>query len=411
VIEREFEEARARVGLPVDLRILAEPPPERLGSVETAGPVAPDPGMTLRQLYDAYMTDPTTDWSPRTRLAYETTRKLVLGILGADTPIRSITRAQCREMIETLRWQPRHARKLYPGLGPVEIAAKAREQGRADLMSASNLNTYLNKLGGVFNFAMREELMDRNPARGLRVPDPTLRRDKRLPFSTAQLQAIFTAPLFTGCRDDGHGYAFPGDKRPRNARFWLPLIALYCGLRQNEACQLDVSDVRLVDDVHCFVVSASSQVDTTDKRLKTASSARTVPVHPDLVALNFIPFVAQRRHAGEAKLFPEVGMGATGYRSTTFSAWFTRFTRKAGASSSKTCFHSFRHNFRDALREARVERDISLALGGWSAPGGSGGLASVSDAYGSGFKTATLFEAISRVRYPDLDLSHLHQGT
>jgi integrase len=365
--------------------------------------------MTLRQLYDLYMTDPTTDWSPRTRLAYETTRKLVLGILGEDTPVRSITRAQCREMIETLRGQPRNARKLYPGLSPVEIAAKAREQGRTDLMSASNLNTYLNKLGGVFNFAVREELMDRNPSRGLRVPDPTLRRDKRLPFSTAQLQAIFAAPLFTGCRDDGHGYAVPGDQRPRNARFWLPLIGLFCGLRQNEACQLDVSDVRKIDDVHCFVVSASSQVNTTDKRLKTASSARVVPVHPELVALDFIPFVAQRRREGQAKLFPEVGMGATGYRSTTFSAWFTRFTRKAGASSSKTCYHSLRHNFRDALREGRVERDIALALGGWSSPGGSGGVTSVSDAYGSGFKTATLFEAISRVRYPGLDLSHLHQ--
>jgi hypothetical protein len=58
-----------------------------------------------------------------------------------------------------------------------------------------------------------------------------------------------------------------------------------------------------------------------------------------------------------------------------------------------------------------VERDIALALGGWSAPGGSGGVASVSDAYGSGFKTATLFEAISRVRYADLDLSHLYEAT
>jgi integrase len=248
LIEREFEEARFRLGLPVDLQVLAEPSANE-PTVEAAASAGHADRMTLRQLYDVYMTDPTTDWSPRTRLAYETTRKLVLGILGDDTPVRSITRAQCREMIETLRWQPRNARKLYPGLTPVEIAAKAKEQGRTDLMSASNLNTYLNKLGGVFNFAVREELMDRNPARGLRVPDPTLRRDKRLPFSAVQLQAIFTAPLYTGCRDDGHGYAVSGDQRPRNARFWLPLIALFCGLRQNEACQLDVSDVRVVDDV------------------------------------------------------------------------------------------------------------------------------------------------------------------
>jgi len=103
-----------------------------------------------------------------------------------------------------------------------------------------------------------------------------------------------------------------------------------------------------------------------------------------------------------------VGMGATGYRSTTFSPWFTRFTEKAGARAPKTCFHSFRHVFRDALREARVERDIALTLGGWSRPGGSGGSGSVSDSYGSGYRVATLFEAISLVKYPDLDLSHLN---
>jgi integrase len=237
------------------------------------------------------------------------------------------------------------------------------------------------------------------------VPDPTLRRDKRLPFSTAQLRAIFAAPLYTGCLDDGNGYATPGTSRPRNARFWIPLASLFCGLRLNEACQLDVSDIRLIEDIACFVITERSASNTTDKRLKTASSERVVPIHPELLSLGFMEFVAGRRRAGEAKLFGEVGLGATGYRSTTFSAWFARFAAKAGASSKKTCFHSLRHGFRDALREAQVPRDIALALGGWSHI--SGGSGSVSDAYGSGYRIPTLFEAISRIQYPDLDLSQL----
>ena len=63
-------------------------------------------GPTLQELYDAYMTDPTRDWSPRTRLAYETTRRVVLAVMGGDTPVRTITRAQCRDLIDTLRWAP-----------------------------------------------------------------------------------------------------------------------------------------------------------------------------------------------------------------------------------------------------------------------------------------------------------------
>jgi len=172
----------------------------------------------------------------------------------------------------------------------------------------------------------------------------------------------------------------------------------------NEACQLDVADIRRIDGVDCFVITERSEGDHNDKRLKTASSERVVPIHRTLIDLGFMDFVRQRKRAGETKLFAEVGMGATGYRSTTFSAWFRRFVAKAGAGSPKTYFHSFRHGFRDALREARIDRDIALALGGWTAGNGS---ASVADTYGNGYQIATLKEAIDRVRYPGLDLSHM----
>ena len=214
------------------------------------------------------------------------------------------------------------------------------------------------------------------------------------------------APLYTGCRDDGLGYATPGPERPRNARFWIPLLSMFGGLRLNEACQLDVADIRRIDDVDCFVITERSEDDQTDKRLKTSSSERVVPIHAMLIDLSFMEFVRQRKRAGETKLFGEVPMGATGYRSSTFSAWFRRFVAKAGADSPKTCFHSFRHGFRDALREARIDRDIALALGGWTTASGA---ASVSDAYGSGYRIATLKEAIDRVRYTGLDLSHLYE--
>ncbi|MFD2500434.1 DUF6538 domain-containing protein [Rhizorhabdus histidinilytica] len=407
-IEHEFEMARQRIGFSLDSNLLLKTPSVPL-IIEVPPPAesaAPRP--SFRQVYDAYMSDPTHDWSPRTRLAYETTRRLALAVFGDETPIHSINRARCRAFIETLRWLPRNASKRFPDMSPVDVAERAKANGLTDLISAANINTYVNKLCGVLNWAIKEELIDRNPAAGLKVPDPTQRRDKREPFTTQQLQAIFSAPLYVGCQDDGHGYARPGSNRPRNARFWIPLISLFAGLRLNEACQLDVADIRMVEGVACFTITAMATTPDTDKRLKTASSERLIPIHPELLALGFMEFVAQRAKAGETKLFAEVSLGATGYRSATFSAWFARFCAKAGASSRKTCFHSFRHVFRDALREARVDRDIALALGGWSRPSGAGGSASVSDAYGSGYKIGTLLEAISRVRYPDLDLAILH---
>ncbi|MDX2336656.1 site-specific integrase, partial [Brevundimonas vesicularis] len=404
-VKHEFEVARSRVGHIVD-QIVLNGFSERAPIVEPVTEAEPLPSITFIDLYDAYMNDPTRDWSPTTRMAYQTTKRIVMAILGKDTPIRSITRTQCREMIEVLRWQPRNASKLFPTLGPIEIAERAKAEQRTDLINAANINTYLNKLGGVLNWAVKEEMLDRNPAQGLRVPDPTARRDKRHPFSTNQLQTIFSAPLYTGCRDDGHGYATPGPERPRHARFWIPLLSMFGGLRLNEACQLDAADIRRIENVDCFVITERSEEVATDKRLKTASSERVVPIHVMLIDLGFLDFARQRKRAGESKLFGEVGMGATGYRSTTFSAWFRRFVARAGADSPKTCFHSFRHGFRDALREARIDRDIALALGGWTTASGA---ASVSDAYGSGYRIATLKEAIDRVRYTGLDLSHLYE--
>jgi integrase len=405
-IERYFEAARSQAGLPVDHKILSMAD-EKLAIRAEASSTEAVVSLTLREVYDTYMTDPTRDWSPRTRMAYETTRRQALSLLGGDTPIRSITRAHCREMIELLRWLPRNSSKIYPKLSPVEIAAKSRKMGRTDLISPANINTYLNKLCGVFNWAMKEQFIDRNPAVGLKVPDPILRREKRLPFAMTQLQAIFAAPLYVGCQDDGHGYARPGDQRPKTARFWIPLIGLFCGLRLNEICQLDVADIKVVEDVPCFWVTASTEADETDKRLKTSSSERLVPIHPYLLELSFMTFVGDRRASRNTKLFGEIEVGCLGYRSSTFSQWFRRFVKKAGADSPKTCFHSLRHNFRDAMREARLDRDIALALGGWSRAGGSGGSASVSDAYGSGYRVGTLLEAIGQVAYPDIDLSHL----
>ncbi len=405
-IERYFEAARSQAGLPVDHKILSVAD-AKLAIRAKASSNETVVSLTLREVYDTYMTDPTRDWSPRTRMAYETTRRQALSLLGGDLPIRSITRAHCREMIELLRWLPRNSSKIYPKLSPVEIAAKSREAGRTDLISPANINTYLNKLCGVFNWAMKEQFIDRNPAVGLKVPDPVLRREKRLPFSMTQLTAIFAAPLYVGCQDDGHGYAKPGDQRPKTARFWIPLIGLFCGLRLNEICQLDVADIKVIEDVTCFWVTASTEAGGTDKRLKTSSSERLVPVHPYLLDLGFMKFVGDRRASRDAKLFGEIEVGCLGYRSSTFSQWFRRFVRKAGADSAKTCFHSLRHNFRDALREAQVDRDIALALGGWSRGGGGGGSASVSDAYGSGYRVGTLLAALSNVAYPDLNLAHL----
>jgi hypothetical protein len=43
--------------------------------------------------------------------------------------------------------------------------------------------------------------------------------------------------------------AEPGSLIIRDERFWLPLIAVFSGMRQEEICQLHVEDVRQADGI------------------------------------------------------------------------------------------------------------------------------------------------------------------
>jgi integrase len=353
--------------------------------------------LTFGEAYDRFLCDPTQDWSPRTRLAYQTTRRLALSIIGANRPLEQVDRAACRDFLDTLRYLPKGASRAFPKLTAKEAAAEARASGYANLISPSNINTYLNKLCVMLNWAVTEDMLSKNHLKGLRMADPVNQRDKRLPFDDAQLEAIFSAPLYTGCLNDEGGYSIKGPNRPKGTRYWVPLIGLFSGMRLNEICQLDTSDVRIVDDVNCFVATTESLCGTTDKRLKTASSMRLVPVHPRLLSLGFESFVVDARRAGRIKLFEDINPGSLGIRSTAFSKWFIQFINKVSASRPRTSYHSFRHCFRDALREARVDRELAMALGGWG-NGGKTGL-DVSDLYGRGFSPRRLRDEIAKVQY------------
>ncbi|MBW8910318.1 MAG: hypothetical protein JF564_00070 [Sphingomonas sp.] len=195
----------------------------------------------------------TMPWSRRTKIAHEATRAVALSIIGEEIPIDRITRAHCRDLIDVLQRIPRSASKRFPRLSPREAADEMGPKcDPLDRMSVANINAYLNKLGTFFNWAELDELIARNPAKGMRLADAVRKKDKRHPFSPKQLQTIFNAPLYRGCADDGFGYAKNGSARPKGTRFWVPLLGLYTGMRLNEICQLETTDVVLVDGILCI---------------------------------------------------------------------------------------------------------------------------------------------------------------
>ena len=355
--------------------------------------------ITVSDLIEEYMADPSKHRGKSTQKNYTIIFRALKELIGADRPVSDITRDECKKIRDLLRTLPSNAAKRAKGKSLLQAAELAQKNGWP-LISAGTINGYLDKLNALFAYAEEEDYILKNPAKKLNVKDSVKKKEKRKPFDTAQLNKIFSAPIYTGCVNDESGYAKPGDKRPRRAKFWVPLIALFTGMRLNEICQLEINDIDLVEGVHIFRIHQEGDLE--DKKVKTEASIRIIPVHPELVKIGFLNFVSGMKEKGESRLFPEVDTGALGYYSDNFTKWYARFLKKAGASKPRTSFHSFRHTYRDAVREAGLPHDATLQLGGWTTGG-------TEEIYGAGLKASTLSKHMRKIKYPDLDFSHLYQ--
>lgn len=174
----------------------------------------------------------------------------------------------------------------------------------------------------------------------------------------------------------------------------MPLVALYSRMRMGEIAQLLIADVRVENEVLFFDVNKDE-----DKTLKTSTSRRRVPVHATLLMVGFGEYVASLRAKGAKRLFPELKPGADGYYSANFSKWWGRYGRAIGFHTAKTVFHSFRHNFKDALYAADVSETAARQLMGHKDNSPHGG-------YGTGLPLQNLKEAIDRIDYK-IDLRHI----
>jgi integrase len=287
---------------------------------------------TLSEVVAAFQAERAGAWEPKTRLLHGAALTLFRDIVG-EKPLGAITRADCRNARDAIARLPPNMTKRFPGESIEAVLAR-----RISSMSPKNANRILSAVTAMFSWASREGLIPDNPARGLRLPvgsRPDLERDA---FTPAELQMLF-AQLGPSI----------------GAQYWLPLVALYSGMRLEEIAQLRPADIREVQGIWVFDVNA-----TGGKRLKTASSARLVPIHPRLLGI-----LGLREGSS---LWPSLTRGADGYWSSPFSKWFGRFKRRAGISSRRLTFHSLRHTFINELKQRGVDELTIRELVGHANP-------------------------------------------
>lgn len=350
-------------------------------------------GMTLAAVIDAHDSDPSRRANERTRTHNATTMRALTEVVGPETHIADVTRSDVTAVRDLLLRTPCNATQRYQGLTLAAAAEREARLANPRTLDRSTVNTQINWVTGLFAFAVREQFVGSNPAQRLSLPLIGDRTNKREVWKPAELNRLFCQPIYSGCQDGDRNWKNTGNARPRQGRFWVPLLCLFQGLRMNEACRLYADDLSSEGEIWILRVAHNPE---RNQRVKNDTTA-SVPLHPMLIDLGFPTFAQQNG----SELFPELRLDRNGYASNYFSKWFVALQKAAGVRRKGLHFHSFRHNFRDALRQARVPMDRSHALGRWSDGG------SAAERYGEGFRPVDLMDDISGVQYPGLDISHL----
>lgn len=317
-------------------------------------------------------------------------------VAGEDLPVQAITKGHVRTFKDALMRAPRRTPERLRGR-PFPEVIDATKDDKTPRLSVQSIHKQLSAVQGVLSWAVKQGYREDNPAIGLKPEERKGGEDKRLPYDTADLQRIFASPMYRGCFS-ASSRSKPGDKVIRDVSYWLPVLGLFTGARLQELGQLLRADVKDEDGITYLDIRAGD-----GKSLKTGSSKRRVPIHPELVRVGFLDFVKAQRERVTASgpgLFPELRADVHGKLTGRWAKWYGRYSNAIGITDHRKVFHSFRHTFKDACRRAGIAEEVHDALTGHSN-------GSVGRSYGLGVPLKVLAEAVEKVSYAGLDLSQL----
>ena len=219
----------------------------------------------------------------KTIRGYKSHLQTFLELLG-NVPVQNISRKIARKAVSDLKKLPPNRKKLaaYKDLSIATIIDLKPDK----TLSNTTVKLHIERISALFDFGRKEQLCTFNPFEDLK-PKNTRRPDQE-------------RKIFDG--DDLRDLFIPESKRTKPgypSRLWIPLIAVYSGMRLEEIAQLEVDDITIVDGVECFDIN-----DDGDKKLKNQTANRIVPIHSKLLGkglLNYVQSISNGRLFSELK--------------------------------------------------------------------------------------------------------------
>lgn len=323
----------------------------------------------LSGLIDGYVQVNESKWTYKTKLEVIGCLKLVVDVMG-DLEVKAINKQNVADFRSKLMKLPANMYKSYPGKTVEAILAMAD----IEPMSINSVNKHIMRLNALLSYAVSEGTIPVNYAQGMMLSDKRRTDELRKVYSIEDLNVIVRN--------------LPREQA-RPERFWIPMIAMYSGMRLDEICQLYVEDVQQVDEVWCFSINAEK-----DKKLKNPASKRVVPIHPVLMSAGLLRYVDKVKSSGDPRLWMNLSWRKADGYGNAVGNWYRRFNREYVSKDEGKVFHSFRHTVTDTLKQIGVAETVIAEIVGHSTSGSM-----TMGRYGKRYQPKVLLEALVKLDY------------
>jgi len=249
-------------------------------------------------------------------------------------------------------------------------------------------------LKAIMSRALKKKHIAYNPSQGLETGHKH-QPDARRQMTSSEVRLLFSLPVFS----DPTTWQYDREITDPTVA-WVGLIGLVSGSRLGEIAQAHVNDV-LEDEGHVALSITAADDERHPRSVKTPGSQRVIVIHPRVVSLGFLDYVAAIRASGSTLLFPDVAVEGGGLRSKEVSRRLNQLVDEVIA-RDEVVFHSLRHTFKARSRAAGVSRDIERQMTG-HVP------ADVSGHYGLAFISQLAVE-MNKMSFPMVPWDRIRRG-
>ena len=274
--------------------------------------------------------------------------------------IRQLRQEHLARFIDVLNQLPKSYRKSPKDRLKTLAQILDAAQGKPVGLSPTTINRNIDYIGQLLKKARSEgftSVVMLDPG-SLRERKSRRDRDERPAFTLEDIGKIFSHPIWHGWKSKRH-WQEPGPNLIRDGLFWVPMIAALTGARRAEIAGLKAGDLEVIDGIPVMHFRPNP-----NRGLKNLVSERTLPLHPQLVALGLMEHARLALKGPRGDLFPDQRpKSGTKFGDPLDYRFRLLIQRQLSGNPEGKVLHSFRHYVAtqlgriEGLRE-QVRKDI-----------------------------------------------------